>query len=268
MRGRVGVAGRNARVEPRFLYKVGRLVTATSQTMTLPVSSRRLPAKSPSASSKTLDKGLRLLRILADHPEGLGVGDLSRRVDLHRTITYRLLGTLMDHSLVSCTDDGAYKLGIGLVTLSRSAQPALREAALRHLTKLAENCDATAFLVVRKGEEAVVLESVEPRNTTMHVAYRIGTSSPLSRGASGIAILSAEVAQKGERKEVSAARKQGYSITEGELSPGAWGLAAPLVLRGKIAEASIGVVTFEPLDETKTSRLVLQTATAIAKDLA
>lgn len=224
--------------------------------------------KSPNASSKTLDKGLRLLRVLADHPEGLNVSQVSRLVDVHRTVAYRLLRTLMDHELVSCEEDGSYKLGVGLVTLSRSAQPALREAAGQHLASLAEQCDATAFVVVRKNDEAVVLEAIEPRNTTMHVAYRVGTASPLSRGASGIAILSALPPMKGERETIVVARKLGYAITSGELSPGAWGLAAPIRVKGRATEASIGVVTFKPLDETRTARLVLEAAASVARELA
>ena len=227
-----------------------------------------VPEKSPNAASKTLDKGLRLLRVLADHPDGLNVSQVSRIVDVHRTVTYRLLRTLMEHELVMCSDDGAYKLGVGLVTLSRSAQPALRAAAGQHLVTLAEQCDATAFLVVRKNEEAVVLEAIEPRNTTMHVAYRVGTSSPLGRGASGIAILSALPPKKGEREAISVARAQGYAITTGELSPGAWGLAAPIRVKGFVPEASIGIVTFKPLDESRAARMVLEAAAAVARELA
>lgn len=223
--------------------------------------------RSPNASSKTLDKGLRLLRVLADHPDGLNVSQVSRLMDVHRTIAYRLLHTLMDHELVQGVD-GIYSLGVGLVTLSRSAQPALRDAASEYLHVLAEQCDATAFLVVRKNEEAVVLDAIEPRNTTMHVAYRVGTASPLGRGASGIAILSALPATPGERDAIRTARKVGYAITSGELSPGAWGLAAPIQVRGRSVDASIGVVTFKPLDEQRTARIVLDAAASIARDLA
>ena len=223
--------------------------------------------RSPNASSKTLDKGLRLLRVLADHPDGLNVSQVARLMEVHRTIAYRLLHTLMDHELVQGVD-GTYSLGVGLVTLSRSAQPALRDAANRYLHELAEQCDATAFLVVRKNEEAVVLETIEPRNSTMHVADRVGTASPLRRGASGIAILSALPAAPGERDAIRIARKVGYAITSGELSPGAWGLAAPIQVKGRSADASIGVVTFKPLNEERTARIVLDAAASIARDLA
>ena len=219
------------------------------------------------AFSKTLDKGLRLLKALARHPDGLNVTELSREVKVHRTVAYRLLGTLVSHSLVSCGADGNYKLGLGVVELSRSVRPTLRTAAEKYLTLLAEKCDATAFLVAQSGTEAVVIDVAEPRNSTMHVAYRIGTRTPLIRGASGIAIVSAQPPKPGEREEITLARNQGYAVTSGELNPGAWGLAAPIRVGQSVPEASIGVVAFQPLEEKKVARMVIDAAAAVASHL-
>ena len=55
----------------------------------------------------------------------------------------------------------------------------------------------TAFLVVRAGDEAVTVASVEPQNTAAHVVYRPGTRHPVGRGAPGLALLMPEPPSSG-----------------------------------------------------------------------
>ena len=55
----------------------------------------------PSETSQTLDRGLRVLRVLADSAEGLTVTELSHRLDVNRTVVHRLVSTLEQHGLVA-----------------------------------------------------------------------------------------------------------------------------------------------------------------------
>jgi DNA-binding IclR family transcriptional regulator len=63
---------------------------------------------------------------------------------------------------------------------------------------------------------------------------------------------------------IGQARSIGYSVTTDELQNGAWGLAAPIITRGRPAEASVGVVTIGQRDETTVAPPVLATASKIA----
>ncbi|MEV8152485.1 helix-turn-helix domain-containing protein, partial [Streptomyces fradiae] len=45
-------------------------------------------------TSQTLDRGLRVLKLLADTDHGLTVTELSHRLGVNRTVVYRLLATL------------------------------------------------------------------------------------------------------------------------------------------------------------------------------
>ncbi len=78
----------------------------------------------------------------------------------------------------------------------------------------------TAFVVVRFGNEAVTLDSVEPQRTAAHVAYRPGSRHPIDRGAPGLAILAGQAALPDERPEVTEARRRGWAYTSGEVVPG------------------------------------------------
>ncbi|MDX2846018.1 helix-turn-helix domain-containing protein, partial [Streptomyces ipomoeae] len=171
-------------------------------------------------TSQTLDRGLRVLKLLADTDHGLTVTELSNKLGVNRTVVYRLLATLEQHSLVRRDLGGRARVGLGVLRLGRQVHPLVREAALPALRSLAEDIGATAHLTLVDGSEALAVAVVEPTWTDYHVAYRAGFRHSLDRGAAGRAILAAR--QK-------PADGPGYTLTHGELEAGASGAAAPLL---------------------------------------
>ncbi|NDL55472.1 IclR family transcriptional regulator [Phytoactinopolyspora mesophila] len=217
--------------------------------------------------SKTVDNGVQILKALAGNPRGLTTTELARAVGVHRTGIYRLLTTLSGHGLVSQGSDSRYRLGLTIIELAGAVRPDLQSISQAPLRELADETGATAFLSLLDGEEVVSTVVVEPLHADAHVAYRVGTRHPATRGSAGLAILSARPPQEGERDEISLARRQGYSVSQGELQRGAWGLAAPLRPRAGDAEASVGVVALQPLDEDTTASMVIHAADVIGKAL-
>jgi len=208
----------------------------------------------PAETAQTLDRGLRLLHLVADMPGGLTVTEAASRLGVGRTVVYRLVGTLSEHGLIRRDAEGRLRLGAGLLHLARRAQPLIADAALPPLRRLAEQVGATAHLTIADGAEAVALVVVEPSWTAFHVAYRTGSRHPLERGAAGQAILAG---RRGDTTPIA---------TAGELQPGAYGVAAP-VLGVDGVEASVGVVALAPLDTATVAPQVLATATAVAQAL-
>ena len=51
-------------------------------------------------TSQTLDRGLRVLEVLAGSPGGLTVTELAGRLGVNRTVVYRLVSTLEQHALL------------------------------------------------------------------------------------------------------------------------------------------------------------------------
>jgi DNA-binding IclR family transcriptional regulator len=140
-------------------------------------------------TSQTLDRGLRVLKLLADTDHGLTVTELAAKLGVNRTVVYRLLATLEQHSLVRRDLGGRARVGLGVLGLAHQVHPLLREAALPALRALAEDIGATAHLTLVDGTEALAVAVVEPTWTDYHVAYRTGFRHPLDRGAAGRAIL-------------------------------------------------------------------------------
>jgi DNA-binding IclR family transcriptional regulator len=210
-------------------------------------------------TSQTLDRGLRLLELVA-RGEDLSVTDLAARLGVSRPAVYRLLTTLEQHRLVARGGDGQVRLGLGVLPLARAVTPLLVEVATPLLRLLAEEMGATAHLTVAEpgssgaSGEAVAVAVVEPSRTELHVAYRVGSRHPLEKGAAGRAILSAR-----NGPLVSA-----FVVTEGELQPGALGIAAP-VLGVAGLEASVGLIALgQALDPRRAGPRVVATAAALA----
>lgn len=144
-------------------------------------------------TSQTLDRGLRVLKLLADTDHGLTVTELAGRLGVNRTVVYRLLATLEQHALVRRDVGGRARVGLGVLRLAHQVHPLLREAALPALRSLADEVGATAHLTLVDGNEALAVAVVEPSWTDYHVAYRTGFRHPLDRGAAGRAILEARM---------------------------------------------------------------------------
>jgi DNA-binding IclR family transcriptional regulator len=184
-------------------------------------------------TSQTLDRGLRVLKLLADTDHGLTVTELSTKLGVNRTVVYRLLATLEQHALVRRDPGGRARVGLGVLRLGRQVHPLVREAALPVLRELAEEVGATAHLTLVDGAEALAVAVVEPSWTDYHVAYRSGFRHPLNKGAAGRAVLAGRAPDR--------EREPGFVLTHNKLEAGASGVAAPLL--GVVGvEGSVGVV--------------------------
>ena len=222
---------------------------------------------SPANHSLTLERGLRVLRVLADHPDGLSVSALATAMGTHRAGIYRLLGPLMDQRLVVRDPSGRHTLGAGLIELASHVRSQLQQAARPELQALADDLEATTALTLRDSGEALVALVVEPRGTDMHITYRVGLRHPIDVAASGIAILAGSAPMEGEREAVKIARQRGWARSSGELLPGTTGVGAPIRTGHGDAQAAVSAVWLNPRDETEAGEAVLAAANRIAAAL-
>jgi DNA-binding IclR family transcriptional regulator len=209
----------------------------------------------PAETSQTLDRGLRVLDVLASATGGLTVTELAARLAVNRTVVYRLVSTLEQHALVRRDARGRLHVGLGVLHLASAVQPVLRDLAVPVLRELAEAVGCTAHLTVADGEEALALAVVEPSWTDFHVSYRVGSRHPLTRGAAGKAIL------LGRQPDA-----EPFAVTEGELQPGARGLAVPVTGVDGL-EASVGIVTIGDIDVDLVAPRVRRAAAEVAARL-
>jgi DNA-binding IclR family transcriptional regulator len=190
--------------------------------------------------SQTLSRGIRALEILAEAENPLTIAELADAMGVHRSVAYRILRTLEDHSLLVRDDAGRVQPGPGLAVLARGVSRNLQTAALPELTQLANALNMTAFIAVWDHQDCVTLVSVEPRHSAATVVQHPGSRHPISSGAPGIAIQSALTEHDwGQlaptvpyRAEAAEARKRGYAASHDEVIAGVSSLAAPIRVPG------------------------------------
>jgi DNA-binding IclR family transcriptional regulator len=205
-------------------------------------------ARDTAPASQTLSRGIRILEVLADARSRLSIDEIARRLEVHRSVAYRLLRTLEDHGLVERDPAGLVELGPRMAALAAGVAHDLQAEALPELTAVAGDLGATCFLAVLDHDECVTLSSVEPRHAVNPVAQRPGTRHPVTRGAPGKAILSllprgswpGAVPEELER-EVADAATRGFATSHDEVIPSLRAVAVPLSVRGR-GPAAIAVV--------------------------
>ncbi|MFE2771468.1 IclR family transcriptional regulator [Microbacterium resistens] len=193
---------------------------------------------STAPASQTLSRGVRILEVLADARSPLSIDEVAARLEVHRSIAYRLVRTLEDHRLIARDSSGLLALGPRMAALAAGVASDLQSEALPELTAVANELGMTCFLAVLDGEECITLVSVEPRHTVASVAQRPGARHPATVGAPGKAILAQlsdtdALVPDSLRDEVARIREHGFATSHDEVIPTVQSVAVPLPLRGR-----------------------------------
>jgi DNA-binding IclR family transcriptional regulator len=183
---------------------------------------------STAPGSQTLARGLNALQLVAEAPAGLTVQQVADGIGVHRTIAYRLLGTLSQFRFVAKGEDGCYRPAAGLAVLGASFDRNVRQLSLPTLRALADDLGTTVSLLVAEGDQQVAVAVIVPTQVAYQLAFHEGSRYPLDRGAAGIALLASMPPRPDERDLVVRAREQEWVITHGEIEPNTYGLAVPV----------------------------------------
>ncbi len=183
---------------------------------------------SQGSRSQTLDRGIWLLELLAASSRPMTISQLTDITGLHRSIVYRLLRTVEDRHLISRDLGDTYRLGYGLVTLTRGLVQDISALANFDLQTLADETDLAAFIVVQEGQEAMTLLVVEPTFPGSMFSLRIGYRHPVTAGAPGAALCSFSAPSDEDSEAVRHVRDHGFATSIGEVMDGVHSVAAPL----------------------------------------
>ncbi|GAA1633755.1 IclR family transcriptional regulator [Georgenia ruanii] len=230
--------------------------------------------------SKTADKAIALLVELAE--EGMATPQkLAARVKMNRTVVQRLLTTLVGRGFVTRVD-GEYAVSPRLRRLAAAVQPELRRAAAPHAAALSAKTHETVVVQVLDGDTAVVIaEIVQPSSIALQARHTVGSRSPLTLSASGLAILAALDARDTERilrsaddedgtlaRRLEHIRQTGVATTSDELQEGVSGIAVALRREGVVGSLAILAPTFRAGDLEKHQPHLIRAAARIERSLA
>ncbi|NLX61352.1 MAG: IclR family transcriptional regulator [Tissierellia bacterium] len=214
---------------------------------------------------QSVDRALSIIEVLSEYYDGLGVTEISEKVNLHKSTVYRLLTTLIYKGyVVQDVETSKYKITFKLFELgSRKIENMDLLTASKPYTRiLMEKINEVVHLVVRDDNEIIYIDKVEADNT-IRMASKIGKRSPLYCTATGKAILAylpeskvAEIWDKSKiekrtdntitnfdvlKAELAEIRKKGYAIDNEENEIGVICVGAPIFNRLGEIEGAISV---------------------------
>ena len=211
---------------------------------------------------QSVDRTLTILEGLSDYSDGLGITEISERVNLHKSTVYRLLSTLIYKGYVVQDEESSkYKITFKLFELGckKVDKLDLLKCSKPYTKMLMENVNEVVHLTIREDNEIVYIDKVEANNT-ISMKSRIGNRAPMYCTATGKAMLaflpeeevlkiwkSSKIIRLTEntitdfilyKKELQEIKKIGYAIDDEENEMGVKCVGAPILnIKGDVAGA-------------------------------
>jgi IclR family transcriptional regulator, KDG regulon repressor len=140
--------------------------------------------------SRTVLKALDVLECLAFSSQSLSAPEVAERCGLTRPTTYRLISTLAARGYVASGQDGRYRLGSKMLSLSKRLieHAQLPQLARPDLEALCQEAGESVHLGVLEDTEVLYLDKVESV-TAARMYSVVGTRNPLHSTSLGKAIL-------------------------------------------------------------------------------
>lgn len=170
---------------------------------------------------QSVDRALSILEEISTHADGLGITEISEKVNLHKSTVHRLLGTLIYKGFVEQDiSTNKYKISLKLYELGskRIVDLDIVRVSRPYIKDLMKELNEVVHLVIRDGNHIVYVDKVEADNT-IRMASTIGRRSSLYCTSVGKAIL-AFTDEKDVEKVWTASkieRLTKYTITDFEM---------------------------------------------------
>nr|WP_312871554.1 IclR family transcriptional regulator [Amycolatopsis acididurans] len=196
-------------------------------------------------------KVLALLDAFSPECPAMTLSELARRAGISLATAHRRAAELVDWGALERGADGRYRIGLRLWEVASLAPRglALREAAMPFLEDLYEVTRENVQLAVREGLELVFVERIAGRHA-VPVLTRVGGRFALHATGVGLVLLAHAPAEVQEevlaaplqawnpktitnparlREVLAAVRRNGYAVSDGQVTMDGLSVAAPVV---------------------------------------
>lgn len=243
-------------------------------------------ATPPTPSKSVTARALSIIGAFHVEEPMLTLSEISRATGLPVATVYRLIGELEEGGFLQRHASGRYSLGVRLweMGLLTPVHGRLREIAMPFLLNLQYDTRETVQLAVCDGLDAVYVEKLT-MDTNVPVQSRIGARIPLHATAVGQAMLAVSddafvdrildlpltrytehtlTAKRELRSKLEQVRAEGIAISTEEYLAGSTGIAAPVVVGGRV-ECAIGVVNYQLRDLSEFAAALRRAADGLAR---
>ncbi len=210
-----------------------------------------------------LRNACRIMKLLAQNPDGYKAADIARSLRIPVTTTLRIMATLQLEGYARKVE-GRFELGPVLIHLGNAslAGTEIRSAALPVLEDLTQRTDETSHLAVPCDDRALIV-AVQDSSHPLRAASRPGFLAELHCSSTGKCLLAFLHRSRIEtlygknrpskrtphtlstlaeiRREADLTAKRGYSLDDEEFNPGVRCLAAPVRSSDGSVVAAIGI---------------------------
>jgi IclR family KDG regulon transcriptional repressor len=213
----------------------------------------------------SLDRGLRILLILGENGGPLGVNEVSRRLDIDKSTTHRIMSTLCGQGFVEQdSETRKYMLGLRVIEVAALKLRGIRllKVARSAIQELMSQSRETVHLAVQAEGEVMYLDS-EQYAGVITVNTTIGGRAPVHSSAVGKALLCGLSAEEVDRilaikglqrftektivdprqfyQHLQQSRERGYGLDDEETDLGVRCLAAPVLDHRGSVVAAVGI---------------------------
>jgi DNA-binding IclR family transcriptional regulator len=234
-------------------------------------------------------KVLAMLAAFTPASPALTLSELARRAGVSLPTAHRRARELLEWGALERDVDGRYRVGLRLWEVASLAPRGLRlrEVAMPFLEDLYEVTHENVQLAVREGLELVFVERIAGRHA-VPVLTRVGGRFALHATGVGLALLAHAPPEVQEqalsaplhpytaktvtdpdrlRSMLAAARRDGYAVSDGQVTMDALSVAAPIRESGEVIAAVSLVVRAEAAQPLALAPLVQAAARGISRSL-
>lgn len=130
---------------------------------------------------QSVDRALDILELLSEKIDGIGLTEISTKIDLHKSTVHRLLGTLIHKGyVVQDLDTNKYRITTKLYELGvrKIAAADILQVSKPYTKALMQKLNEVVHLVIRDKNDIIYIDKVEADNTIRMASY-IGKRRPL-----------------------------------------------------------------------------------------
>ena len=142
--------------------------------------------------NRTLQRGLNILELLSEHPDGLELHEIARALTLPKSTAHNLMQTLLAMRYVRLTPAARYQLTLKTFEVGAAVAQGtdVGQVLRQYMMKAFAECNETMHCGVLAGRKVLYIDKIESTRS-IRMASHVGIRMPLHATAMGKAFLAA-----------------------------------------------------------------------------
>lgn len=142
------------------------------------------------AANRTLQRGLSILELLSDHPDGLELHEIASALTLPKSTAHNLVKTLLALRYIRLTPANRYQLTLKTFEVGASVVQTtdVTQVLRNYMLKAYAECNETMHCGVLAGKDVLYIDKIESTQS-IRMASHVGIRMPLYATAMGKAFL-------------------------------------------------------------------------------